>query len=130
MKPGVLFVSLLLAAWTYAADPSDSPDERLHVIYQRIHFSQQYPPEAAQYIQGKLQGSGEPLNVLAELARDNRSEVRVLVTLLLGEYGEADGAKTLWQLMRDDSEALRLGTAAALQRLKQFTSFPVSTEPL
>src|SRR5438445_8885620 len=114
MKPARWFISLHLPALNFAAvfaAPPESPDERLRVIYQRIHFSQQYPPEAAQYIQGKLQGSNDPLDALAELAKDKRSEVRVLVTLVLGEYGEADGSKTLWQLMRDDSEAVRVGAA-------------------
>src|SRR5712692_8446514 len=75
--------------------------QRLQAIYQRVHFSQQYPPEAAQYIQAQLQDAAQPLARIAELAKDKRPEVRVLVAMLLGEYGEADGGKILWRLMGD-----------------------------
>lgn len=121
----VLSVSLL-----FAASPNDPVNDRLRTVYRRVHFSQQYPPEAAQFIQSRLQDAEDPLPVLEELAGDERPEVRTLVTMLLGEYGESGGSAALWKLMRDDAEPVRMTAAAGLMRLSSFTSFPISTEGL
>ena len=124
---------LLGFGWTmgvFAATPNDPVDPRLRAIYQRLHFSRQFPPEAVQAIQASLQDAEKPVPVLAELAGSDRPEVRTLVCLLLGEYGDPDGGKTLWKLIQDNSEPVRMSAAAGLARLAHFTSFPVSTEGL
>ena len=111
----------MLAGAVRAADPNDPADPKLKAAYHRPHFSEQYPPEAVQLIQSRLQDLAQPLPGIAELAKDQRPEVRSLVALLLGEYGDADGAKILWLLTRDEFESVRLTAAGAIVRLAHLT---------
>jgi len=82
---GVALLATALSA--QAATPDEPANPKLRSVYQRVHFSQQYPPEAAQFIQAKLQDAEDPLPVLADLAGDQRPEVRILVAMLIGEFG-------------------------------------------
>jgi len=119
-----------LAGGVSATDLNDPADSKLKSAYQRIRFSQQFPPEAVQLIQSQLQDAAEPLTVFAELAKNQRTEVRSLVALLLGEYGAGDGAKILWVLTRDEFESVRLTAAGALARLAHLTTITGNTEGL
>lgn len=109
------------------ADPAD-PD--LVVAYRRLRFERQYPPEMAAYIQSELQNVDRASKKLAELAKDERADVRALVAMLLGELGQPEGAETLWLLTRDDAEYVRLTAAGALVRLAMLTPVAISTEGL
>jgi HEAT repeat protein len=105
-------------------------DPKLQIAYQRLHFDRLYPPAAVSYIQGKLQAAPRALDVLVELAKDERSEVRVLVAILLGELGDADGGKVLWLLTRDETESVRTTAAGSLARMSQLTPVAISGEGL
>jgi HEAT repeat protein len=113
-----------------AADPNDPVDPKLRKAYQRIRFASQYPPDAAQFIQAQLQATEHPLKELAALAEDPRPEVRVLVALLVGEYGESDGSKILWRLTQDEFESVRLSAAGGLARLTTLTAVTPITDGL
>ena len=100
-------------------------DFKLRLAYQRLYFSHQYPTNSAQFIQAQLQDANQPLIVMAELARDQHGPVRLLLAMLLGEYGESDGAKILWPLTCDALESVRLTAAGALIRLSQLTNIAI-----
>jgi len=106
------------------------PDPKLPIAYQRLHFDRLYPPAAVSYIQAKLQGAPSAVDVLADLAKDPRTEVRLLVTALLGELGEPDGGKILWRMTRDETESVRMAAAGALARLSQLTPVAISGDGL
>ena len=110
---------------TWAASPDKPVDSKLRNAYQRLYFSQQYPTNAAQFIQAQLQDAKQPLEVMTELARDRRGPVRVLLAMLLGEYGESDGAKILWPLSCDEFESVRLTAAGSLIRLAHLSSVAI-----
>jgi HEAT repeat protein len=125
----VLGASLLSSTLCYSAGPQTvHPD--LLVAYQRLQFSQLYPPEAVAEIQNQLQNSQKPIEVLARLAADARPEVRVLVAALLSELGDTEGAKLLWQLLRDDEESVRIAATGGLIRLSALTTVPVQVDGL
>jgi HEAT repeat protein len=113
-----------------SADINEPVDGKLAVTYQRVHFAQQYPPEAVEAIQTALQSADHPVVVLEKLAQDTRPEVRSLVALLLGEYGDPDGAKILWTLTRDELESVRLTAAGSLARLSHLTHIGIDTKGL
>lgn len=112
---------LALASGLHAADLNDPSDTKLKGAYQRIRFGQQYPEDAVRFIQAQLQDAPQPITVLTQLAKDQRAEVRSLVALLIGEYGDADGGKILWGLTRDEFESVRLTAAGAIARLRHLT---------
>ncbi|MEI6082832.1 MAG: HEAT repeat domain-containing protein [Verrucomicrobiota bacterium] len=105
-------------------------DVKLKNAYQRIRFGQQYPEEAVQFIQSQLQDVARPLTVLPQLAKDKRVEVRALVALLYGEYGDAEASKILWLLTRDEFESVRLTAAGAIARLGHLTIVTGNVEGL
>jgi HEAT repeat protein len=105
---------------------TNSVNINLQQAYRRLQFDQLYPPEAVSEIQTKLTAVAKPVEVLAQLAKDSRPEVRVLVAMLLGELGDTEGGKVLWQLLRDDEENVRLASSGAIVRLSQLT--PVVTQ--
>ena len=109
-----------------AASRSDPVDPKLKAAYLRLHFDQLYPPDVIQFIEDKLQTATQPLDVLADLAHDNRPDVRVFVAMLLAELGDGEAAKTLWTLLRDDSELVRVTAGGALVRLAQQAPIAVS----
>ena len=123
-----LFALLPLAAAQEAATPPADP--KLQAAYQRLHFQHLYPPDAVSFIQGKLQTAPRALDVLGELAKDDRAEVRVLVATLLGELGEPDGGKILWTMTRDPNESVGQTAAGGLTRLSQSTPVAVSWDGL
>ena len=126
---GRILLTLFLVAvgrFTAAAGPEKPVDSKLSNAYQRLYFSQQYPTNAALFIQAQLQGAKQPLLAMADLARDSHGPVRVLLAMLLGEYGESDGAKILWPLSCDELESVRLTAAGALIRLSQLTTISVN----
>lgn len=99
-------------------------DPRLARAYRQCHFSEQYPPAAVKEIQDKLQNAPRAVEVLAQLAKDTRHEIRLLVALLLGELGEQDAAKVLWSLLQDDLETVRVAASGALIRSYQLVEAP------
>jgi HEAT repeat protein len=105
-------------------------DPKLAIAYQHLHFDHQYPAEAAAFIQEKLQKAPRAMDVLPDLAKDERADVRVLVATLLGELGEPDGAKVLWTLTRDEAEYVRTTAAGAIMRLARLTPVVISWEGL
>ncbi len=111
----------------FAASPDRPVDPKLRNAYQRLRFAQQYPTNAAVFIQAQLQDVQQPLSVMAELAKDQRGPVRILVAILIGEYGESDGAKTIWPMVCDELESVRLTAAGALIRLAHLT--PIAINP-
>ena len=119
------FFCLAVGLLAVAASPDKPVDFKLRLAYQRLYFSHQYPTNSAQFIQAQLQDAKQPLIVMAELARDQRGPVRLLLAMLLGEYGESDGAKILWPLTCDALESVRLTAAGALIRLSQLTDIPI-----
>jgi HEAT repeat protein len=122
---------LLLSGPSRAQQASPTPvDPKLKAAYQHLHFDRLYPADAVAFIEGKLQGASRPVDALAELASDQRADVRVLVAMLLGELGEPDGAKTLWRLTRDDVEFVRTTAAGSLVRLSSMTPIVNSWEGL
>ena len=129
-------VSVLLVGMAFppsgarAASRSDPVDPKLKAAYQRLHFDQLYPAELVQFVQDKLQDATQPLDVLAELAADKRLDVRVFVSLLIAELGDGKGAKTLWILLRDDSEVVRISAAGALARLARQTTISIAADGL
>ena len=123
LLPAIFCVAIGLL--TVAASPDKPADFKLRQAYQRLNFSHQYPTNSAQFIQAQLQDAKQPLVVMAELARDQRGPVRLLLAMLLGEYGESDGAKILWPLTCDALESVRLTAAGALIRLSQLTDIPI-----
>lgn len=106
------------------------PDPKLKIAYQHLHFDRLYPPEAVSFIQNKLQDAPRAMDVLPDLAKDPRADVRVLVAMLLGELGEPDGAKVLWRLTRDEAEFVRTTAAGAIVRLARMTPIIVSWDGL
>ena len=114
----------------FAATPNKPVDAKLRNAYLRLRFAQQYPTNAAQFIQGQLQDAKQPLDVMAELAQDQRGPVRVLLAILIGEYGESDGAKILWPLTRDELESVRLTAAGSLIRLAHLSSISINPDGL
>lgn len=105
-------------------------DPQLKIAYQHLHFDRLYPAEIVSFIQDKLQNAPRATDVLADLAKDERTDVRVLVGMLLGELGEPEGAKILWRLTRDDSELVRTTAAGAIVRLSRLTPVAGSWEGL
>jgi HEAT repeat protein len=127
---GLLNVFLWLSA-SHGQEVALAPtDPGLQLAYQRLHFDHLYPPEAVSYIQGRLQTDECPLDVLNEMAKDERSEVRVLVVTLVGEMGDPDGGKILWSLTRDETESVRTTAAGSLARLSQSTPVAASWDGL
>jgi HEAT repeat protein len=119
-----ILITITCGVWigsVWAADLNEPADGRLKSVYQRLRFGQHFPPEAVEHIQRRLLEEDSALHGLAELARDQRPEVRSLVALLLGEYGDDKGAKILWILTRDEFESVRLTAAGALVRLSHIT---------
>src|SRR5437867_4291373 len=108
-----------------AVSRPDPIDPKLKAAYLRLHFDQLYPPDVVQFIEDKLQNATQPLDVLADLAHDKRPDVRVFDAMLLAELGDGQAAKTLWTLLRDDSELVRVTAAGALVRLAQQTPLAV-----
>ena len=102
-------------------------DPRLEAAYKRTYFSQQFPSDAVNEIQKKLESAPRAVEVLNELTKNPRPEVRLLTVMLLGELGETDGAKALWSLLRDESETVRLAASGALIRLAQMTGVGAET---
>jgi HEAT repeat protein len=117
-------VSLTCGAETSATDP------KLVEAYRRCYFSHQYPPEVVREMQGKLKNVPHAADALKTMAKDSRREVRVLVAVLLGELAEGDGVSTLWGLLQDEVEAVRLAASSGLVRLRQTISVPVETSAL
>jgi HEAT repeat protein len=109
---------------------STPADPKLKAAYQHLHFERLYPAEAVSFIQGRLETAPRAVDVLADVASDQRADVRVLVAMLLGELGEPDGAKTLWRLTRDDVEFVRTTAAGSLVRLSGMTPIVNSWEGL
>ena len=125
-------VSLLALSWPsrgQLALPTPA-DPKLKAAYQHLHFDRLYPAEAVSFIQGKLQNAPHAVDVLADLASDQRPDVRVLAATLLGELGEPEGARTLWRLTRDDVETVRTTAAGSLVRLSTMTPIVNSWEGL
>jgi HEAT repeat protein len=123
-----IFAWLRLSHGQQVVPPPTDPE--LQIAYQRLHFDRLYPPAAVSYIQGKLQTDACVLDVMTDLATDERSEVRVLVATLLGELGEPDGGKILWRLTRDETESVRTTAAGSLARLSQLTPVAASWDGL
>jgi len=123
-----IFVLLPLLRGQEVASPPADP--KLQIVYQRLHFDRLYPPTAVSYIQGKLQTAPRALDILADLAKDERGEVRLLVATLLGELGEPDGGKILWLMTRDETESVRIAAAGGLARLLQLTPVAISADGL
>jgi len=122
---------LVLSGPSRAQQALSTPvDPKLKAAYQHLHFDRLYPADAVSFIQGKLQNAPRAVDVLADLASDQRADVRVLVATLLGELGEPDGAKTLWHLTRDDVEFVRTTAAGSLVRLASLTPIVNSWEGL
>src|SRR5579871_609088 len=122
---------VILSHCLYAQQSSSPPaDPKLAAAYQHIHFDRQYPADAVVYIEGKLQKAPRAVDVLPELAKDERADVRVLVATLLGELGESDGAKALWLLTRDNTDYVRTAAAGAIVRLSRLTPVVASMEGL
>src|SRR5439155_25649492 len=96
------------AADVRAASRTDPADPKLKAAYLRLHFDQLYPPEAVQFVEDKLQDTTERSKDLAELAHDQRPDVRVFVAMLIAELGDGQGGDALWTLLRDDSELVRV----------------------
>jgi len=111
-------------------DSSNPADPKLKLAYQRIHFDRLYPPDAVSFVQDKLQNAPRAVDVLIDLSKDERPDVRVLVATLLGEIGEPDGAKPLWRLTRDETELVRMTAAGAVVRLAHWTPIVASWEGL
>jgi len=123
----VLFPLMLFCAGAGFAAALDNPvDIKLRDTYRRLHFAQQYPTNAALFIQAQLQDAKLPLDVMPELAKDKQGPVRILLAMLLGEYGESDGAKILWPMTLDELESVRLTAAGSLIRLSHLTSIPIN----
>ncbi len=124
--------SLLVLSWPLRGQqtPATPADPKLKAAYQHLHFDRLYPAEAVSFIQGNLQNAPHAADVLVNLASDQRADVRVLVAMLLGELGEPEGAKTLWNLTRDDVEFVRTTAAGALVRLAGLTPIVNSSEGL
>jgi HEAT repeat protein len=123
---------LLALSWPALGQPSPSApaDPVLQLAYQHLHFDRLYPAEAVSFIQGRLQNVPHAVDGLADLASDDRADVRVLVAMLLGELGEPDGAKTLWRLTRDNVEFVRTTAAGSLVRLSSITPITNSWDGL
>jgi HEAT repeat protein len=123
---GLLNIALAAAA-TAVGEPVDA---RLKTAYRELRFAEMYPPEAVQMIQTRLQDAPRAVTVLAELAKDQQPAVRILVATLLGHLGEAVGAETLWVLLLDPVESVRVTAAGALLRLRRFTPIVSSFDGL
>jgi HEAT repeat protein len=130
-----IILGLLLAiscglSLTASGQQGEPADQDLVIAYRRLRFERQYPPEMAAYIQSKIQDAPRASKALAELAKDERPDVRALVSMLLGELGQPEGASTLWHLLRDDVEYVRLTAAGAIIRLTQSTPVPIAVDGL
>jgi len=117
---------LFCAGAGFAAALDNPVDIKLRDTYRRLHFAQQYPTNAALFIQAQLQDAKLPLDVMPDLAKDKQGPVRILLAMLLGEYGESDGAKILWPMTLDELESVRLTAAGSLIRLSHLTSIPIN----
>jgi HEAT repeat protein len=126
-----LLSAFLLSRPVLCQQAASAPaDPKLALAYQHLHFDRQYPAEAVSFIQDKLQKAPRAMDVLPDLAKDERADVRVLVASLLGELGEPDGAKVLWTLTRDDTDYVRTTAAGAIVRLARLTPLTISWDGL
>ena len=110
----------------FAISPDRPVDSKLRNAYQRLRFAQQYPTNAAVFIQAQLKNAPQPLSAMVELAQDQRGPVRILLAMLIGEYGESGGARILWPMTCDELESVRLTAAGSLIRLAHLTSIPIN----
>ena len=131
-KPRLFLLLALLcgAPLMVLAQRAEPADPDLVTAYRRLRFERQYPPEMAAYVQSQLQDVDRASKKLAELAKDERGDVRALVAMLLGELGQPEGAATLWVLTRDDADYVSMTAAGSLVRLAQLTPVAISTEGL
>ena len=120
-----LYIWVLLPSivWRSAAD---QPPAGLRLAAQDLFAKKSYSATAVRIAEEHLTDLGNPLPSLATLASDKNSEVRMIATELLAQHGSADGAKILWELLRDDSEGVRLLAVWALGRLNE--SIPVAPD--
>ncbi len=131
----VLEVALLVAGLSWipvclCATLPEPADPKLAAAYRRLHFSQMYPPSAVTTIMERLQKEEEAIGPLTEFAKDQKPEVRMLTATLMGELGDSEAARPLWEMTHDDSELVRTTAGGALVRLAQLTPVSISVEGL
>ncbi len=126
----LVLAALLWGGGVQAQKPAAPQDPKLRDAYQRVRFENHYPVEAVEFIQATLQDLPKSVARLNELAGDELAEVRVLVAMLLGELGEAEGANGLWKLLSDKSEVVRITASGSLVQLRQNKTIPVDLSGL
>lgn len=125
-----LLTSLLLSPPASARLDQQVRDPKLQLAYQRLRFERLYPPEAVQAIHESVRDAERAVEALAALTNDPRTEVRMMVAMLLGELGDPEGADPLWKLIEDRQESVRWTAAGAIVRLAGFTPISASAAGL
>ena len=116
-----IWALLLNMVWMCSAEQAPA---LLQPVVCDLLIKQPHSAAAIHTIEIGLASSVNPLASLIEFASDKNSEIRMIAAQLLPELRSVDAAKPLWNLLRDDSEAVRMYAVGALGRLNEFVPVP------
>jgi len=105
---------------------ADQPPALLQPVVRDLLAKQPYAAAAIHTIESGLTSSVNPVASLSEFANDKNPEVRMIAAQLLPELRNPAVAAPLWNLVRDDSEVVRMNAVWALGRLNEYV--PVSPD--
>ena len=116
-----IWVLLPFVVWTCNADQAPA---LLQPVVRSLLAKQPYAATAIHTIETGLTSAVDPVAGLIEFASDKNPEVRMIAAQLLPELRTPVVAKPLWNLLRDDSESVRMYAVWALGRLNEFVPVP------
>ncbi len=113
------YVWVLMPNMVWMCNAGQAPALLRPVLYDLL-AKQPYSAAAIHTVESGLASAVDPVACLINFAGDKNPEVRMVATQLLPELRNPDAAKSLWNLLRDDSEAVRIYAVGALGRLNEF----------
>ena len=116
-----IWVLLPNVVWMCNADQAPAS---LQAVLCDLLAKQPYSVAAIHTIEAGLISSADPVASLIEFAGDKKAEVRMIAAQVLPELRNITAAKPLWNLLHDDSEAVRLYAVGSLRRLNEFIPIP------
>ena len=114
------YVWVLMPNMVWMCNADQAPALLRPVLYDLL-AKQPYAAAAIHMVESSLASAVDPVACLINFAGDKNPEVRMVATQLLPELRNPEAAKSLWNLLRDDSEAVRMYAVGALGRLNEFT---------
>ncbi|MEI8064622.1 MAG: HEAT repeat domain-containing protein, partial [Verrucomicrobiota bacterium] len=109
------YVWVLMPNMVWMCNAGQAPALLRPVLYDLL-AKQPYSAAAIHTVESGLASAVDPVACLINFAGDKNPEVRMVATQLLPELRNPDAAKSLWNLLRDDSEAVRIYAVGALGR--------------